>query len=97
MIVDFVIGGTAFSGSVQTSTTGSITVRSPAVPNSVMETETCDENGNPVPPDPTPDPDGERYLPVTANVRVTDPATGCTATLNGVFTFNPTDSSCRGD
>ena len=97
MIVDFVVGGTAFAGNVQSSTGSSITVRSPSLPNSVMETETCDENGNPVPPDPTPDPDGERYLPVTANVRVTDPATGCTATLNGVFTFNPTDSSCRGD
>ena len=97
MIVEFVVGGTAFAGNVQSSTSGTISVRTPAIPNSSLETEVCDENGNPVPPDPTPDPDGERYLPVTANVRVTDPATGCTATLNGVFTFNPTDSSCRGD
>lgn len=97
MIVDFVVGGTAFTGNIVSSNSSSISARSPAIPNSALETETCDDNGNPVPPDPTPDPDGERYLPVTANVRITDPATGCTATLNGVFTFNPTDSSCRGD
>ena len=97
MIVEWVIGGTAFGGNVQSSTASSISVRSPAIPNTVLNTETCDDNGNPVPPDPTPDPDGERYLPVSANVRVTDPATGCTATLNGVFSYNPSDTSCRGD
>ena len=97
MIVEWVIGGTAFGGNVQSSTASSISVRSPAIPNTVLDTETCDDNGNPVPPDPTPDPDGERYLPVSANVRVTDPATGCTATLNGVFSYNPSDTSCRGD
>jgi hypothetical protein len=97
MVVDFIIGGTAFAGSVQSVTSSTISVRSPAIPNNVLGTQTCDDNGNPVPPDPTPDPDGERYLAVTANVRVTDPTTGCTATLNGTFTFNPTDSTCRGD
>lgn len=97
MVVDFIISGTAFAGSVQSVSSSSISVRSPAIPNNVLGTQTCDDNGNPVPPDPTPDPDGERYLAVTANVRVTDPATGCTATLNGVFTFNPTDTTCRGD
>ncbi len=97
MLVEWVIGGTAFGGNVQSSTASSISVRSPAIPNTSLNTETCDDNGNPVPPDPTPDPDGERYLAVSANVRVTDPATGCTATLNGVFSFNPTDTSCRGD
>ena len=97
MVVDFIIGGTAFAGNVQSVTSSAISVRSPAIPNNVLGTQTCDDNGNPVPPDPTPDPDGERYLAVTANVRVTDPTTGCTAILNGVFTFNPTDSTCRGD
>ncbi len=97
MIVDFVIGGTAFTGNVQSSTSSTISVRSPAIPNAALDTQTCDDNGNPIPPDPTPDPDGERYLAVTANVRITDPQTGCTATLNGVFTFSPTDSTCRGD
>jgi hypothetical protein len=97
MIVEFVIGGTAFGGNVQSSTASSISVRSPAIPNTVLNTETCDDNGNPVPPDPTPDPDGERYLAVSADVRVTDPATGCTATLNGVFSFAPSDTTCRGD
>ncbi|MEO7795319.1 MAG: IPT/TIG domain-containing protein, partial [Thermoanaerobaculia bacterium] len=97
MIVDFVIGGTAFTGNLQSSSSTTITVRSPAIPNSVLDTQTCDDNGNPVPPDPTPDPDGERYLAVTANVRITDPATGCTAVLNGVFSFTPTDQTCRGD
>lgn len=97
MIVDFIIGGTAFTGNVTSSTSSTIAVRSPAIPSTALATETCDDNGNPIPPDPTPDPDGERYLPATANVRITDPATGCTATLNGVFTFSPTDGSCRGD
>ena len=97
MIVQFVIGGTAFAGNVQSSTPSSISVRSPAIPNNVLDTEECDDNGNPIPPDPTPDPTGERYLAVTADVRVTDPDTGCTATLAGVFTFSPSDSSCRGD
>jgi hypothetical protein len=97
MVVDFIIGGTSFTGNVTSATSSTISARSPAIPNSALGTQVCDDNGNPVPPDPTPDPDGERYLAVTANVRVTDPTTGCTATLNGVFTFTPTDSTCRGD
>jgi hypothetical protein len=97
MIVQFVIGGTAFGGNVQSSSSNSITVRSPAIPNNVLTTQECDDNGDPIPPDPTPDPDGERFVAVTASVRVTDPSTGCTATLSGVFTYTPTDTSCRGD
>jgi hypothetical protein len=65
------------------------------VPNTVFTEVDCDENGDPAPP--APDPTGKRYVAVSADIKVTDPTTGCTATLNGVFTFNPTDTSCRGD
>ena len=98
MLVDFIIGGSAFAGNVQSSTGTSITVRTPALPNTVFEEEDCDDNGvPPVTDPPTLNPVGKRYLPTAANVRVTDPETGCTATLTGVFTFNPTDVTCRGD
>ena len=95
LVVQFVIGGTSFGGNVQSTTATSIGVRSPAVPNTVFTEVDCDENGDPAPP--APDPTGKRYVAVSADIKVTDPTTGCTATLNGVFTFNPTDTSCRGD
>jgi hypothetical protein len=97
MLVEFSIGGATLTGNVQSRTSTTITVRTPAIPNAAFDTEVCDDNGNPIPPDPTPDPDGERYLSTSATVRVTDPATGCTATLSNVFLFIPSDTSCRGD
>jgi len=97
-VVKFLVGGSTFTGSVQSTNPSSITVRSPAVPNSVFGTEVCDDNGDPPQTDPpTPDPDGERYLATQASIEVTDVASGCTVTLEGAFTYNPTDTSCRGD
>ena len=98
VVVEFIVGGASFSGSVQSVSANQISVRTPSIPNSVLETETCDENGDPPVTDPpTPDPDGERYLPTQASVKVTDAASGCTVTLEGAFRYNPSDTSCRGD
>jgi hypothetical protein len=97
VLVEFIVGGSTFTGSVTSTSSTSIHVQTPSIPNSAMDTATCDENGDPVPPDPTPDPDGEKYLPTSANVKVTNTVSGCSVTLNGGFLFNPTDSSCRGD
>jgi hypothetical protein len=89
MVVDFLVGGSSFAGFVQASTETSINVRTPAIPDSVLSTEPCDVNGTP--------PTGVRYIPTLADVKVTDPATNCSTTLPGVFTFTPTDGSCRND
>ena len=68
------------------------------MPNSVFGTEVCDDNGDPPVTDPpTPDPDGERFLATPASVKVTDPSSGCSVTLEGAFLYNPTDTTCRGD
>lgn len=98
IIITFEISGDAFAGVIQgTVGANSLTVRTPAIPNSSMEEEDCDDNGDPVPPDPTPDPTGKRYIATNAEVTVTDPVSGCETTFVGVFTYNPSDSSCRGD
>ena len=89
MAVDFLVGGSSFAGVVQASTETSITVRTPAIPDTVLKDEDCEVNGIP--------PTGKRYVPTLADVKVTDPATSCSTTLPGVFTFNPTDTTCRGD
>ncbi|MEO8274652.1 MAG: IPT/TIG domain-containing protein [Thermoanaerobaculia bacterium] len=98
MLVDFEIGNTPFTGNVQSSTSSSISVRTPAVPNTVFTEQDCDDNGTPpVTVPPTANPVGKRYLAVAADVTITDPSSGCTVTSTGAFLFNPTDTSCRGD
>ncbi|HEX4955864.1 MAG TPA: IPT/TIG domain-containing protein [Thermoanaerobaculia bacterium] len=40
---------------------------------------------------------GSRFVPTSVTVRVVNLQTTCEATLAGGFTFNPTDTTCRGD
>jgi len=54
-----------------------------------LPVEPCDDNGDGFL--------GERYLPFFADVTITNTATGCTDTLVDVFTYNPSDSTCRND
>lgn len=54
-----------------------------------LPVEPCDDNGDGFV--------GERYLPFFAEVTITNTATGCTDTLVDVFTYNPSDTSCRND
>lgn len=95
LVVDFLVDGTPFNAAVQSSSSTSVVVRTASVPNDVLETEECDENGDPGPG--FPNPVGERYISTAADVRVTDTATGCVLTLNGAFQYLPADTSCRGD
>jgi hypothetical protein len=98
VLVNFVIDSTAFAGTVQSTSASTIGARTPSIPNGSFPVETCDDNGVPPTTDPpTPNPQGQRYLPAPATIRVTDTSTGCVATLTNAFTFLPADTTCRGD
>jgi hypothetical protein len=49
----------------------------------------CDDNGD--------GQQGERFVPTSVDVTVTNLGTGCDDTFEGGFTYNPTDTTCRGD
>ena len=69
----------------------SITVRTPAIPNSAFGNgEPCDDNGD--------GHAGQKWVPVSASVLVRSLETGCdTKPLSNAFLFTPTDGSCRND
>ncbi len=82
-------GGEDFSASVQGASSTQITVRSPGVPNSALDTETCDDNADGTA--------GERFIPTTFDVQVQNLTTGCDNTFSGSFTYIPTNQTCRND
>jgi len=96
--VDFTVGGGTYTGIVQ-AVSGcdangyctSITVRTPAIPNSAFGNgEPCDDNGD--------GHAGQKWVPVSASVLVRSLETGCdTKPLSNAFLFTPTDGSCRND
>lgn len=64
----------------------------PSIPNSALNIEAggCDDNGDGT--------RGQRYLPTSFSIRVRNLETGCSSDLfSNAFTYQPTDSSCRGD
>lgn len=82
-------GADPFNGSVQTVTSGQITVRTPAVTNDAFKTEPCDDNGDGT--------QGVRFIPTAFAVEVVNVDTTCAAQLTNAFTFNPTNTTCRND
>lgn len=87
--VTFSSGGNGFAASVQSVSSTSIVVRTPAVSNGALDTEDCDDNGDGT--------TGTRYIPTAFNVRVENLITGCTDSFDGAFIYSPSDSTCRGD
>lgn len=81
--------GSAYQATVQSVTSNSIQVRTPAIPDSAFTSVPCDADGDGT--------SGQVYQPRTATITVTDPVSGCTDTFEGVFTYNPSNTSCRGD
>ena len=77
--------GTSVSVSGDGST---VTARTPAFTGNFQEVS-CDENGD--------GQQGQRFVPASVSVTVTNLDTGCTVTLPNAFSYNPTDTSCRGD
>lgn len=67
-----------------------VTVTSPSVPNSTLDDEDCDDNGDGT--------QGTRYLATPFSIRVRNLETGCTSDsfANG-YTYQPSDNSCRND
>jgi hypothetical protein len=87
--VSFSSGGSSFAASIQSVSATSIVVRTPAVANSALDTEACDDNGDGT--------NGERYLPTAFDIEVENLITSCSDSFAGAFIFTPSDPTCRGD
>lgn len=84
----FTIGGQSFVGSNPTANGGGVQVGSPAVPDTVFIQVPCTTTDDP--PE-----QGVRYSPTPADVQVINLLTGCTDTLPNVFTYRPSNDTCR--
>lgn len=87
--VRFTSGGDSFAGSIQSVSSNQIVVRTPSVPNGVLDTETCDDNGDGTA--------GERYIPTAFDVEVENLGTACASEFEGGFIYIPSNQSCRND
>ena len=84
--VVFIIGMEEFAASVQSTTESVVRVTLPSLPDGLFEEVDCvtaDERA------------GLRYVPLTADVSLTNQQTGCGDVFANGFTFEPTDNSCR--
>lgn len=67
-----------------------VTARSPAIPNSALEEEDCNANGD--------SQVGTRWVSTPFSIRVRNLETGCTSDeFQNAFNYQPTDGSCRND
>ena len=87
MVVEFTIGGSTFSAQVTGITSTAITAKAPAVPNSVMSSESCDVDNDGTA--------GTRYIATAATVKVSSPITGCTDDFAGAFLYTPSSTHLR--
>ena len=89
MVVEFVIGGSTFSAQVTSITSTAIVAKSPAVPNSVMSSESCDVDNDGTAGDPVhcDGGDGEGVQP---DHRLHDD-------FAGAFLYTPSSTTCVGD
>lgn len=79
-----------FSGNVSSVSPGSISVTTPPFPTSIFTTVSCDDDGDTI--------TGNRITgPVSVDVKVTNPVTGCTVTATDAFLVIPTSTACIGD
>ena len=66
-----------------------VTVRTPSLPDELLRTEACDDNGDGT--------QGQRFLPTAIDVRLVNLATTCEDLFDDAFTYTPTNTSCRND
>lgn len=69
---------------------GQLSFTAPAVPDSALNEQPC------VPPGGT-SVTGEKYVPTSFGIRLTNARTGCTVELPNVLIYNPADTTCRED
>lgn len=84
--VVFTAGMQDFAAAVQSTTDDVVRVTLPSLPDSLFSEVDCtlaDDRA------------GMRYVPLTADVSLTNQDTGCADVFAGGFTFEPTDPSCR--
>ena len=89
MVVEFVVGSASFSAQVTSISANTIVVKSPAVPNSVLNSESCDVDADGT--------QGTRYIATAATIKVTSPITSCTDDFAGAFLYTPASAACVGD
>lgn len=76
------------AGSVISASPNQIVVRTPRF-SGTFTTQACDDNGDGT--------QGQRNLPVSVDIRVTNLGSTCTDTFARAFTYTPADGSCRND
>jgi hypothetical protein len=81
-----VIGGQA--ASVLSSNANQVVVSTPRF-TGTFPTQPCDDNGDGT--------QGQRNLPTSVDVQITNLETTCTDTFTRAFTYNPADTTCRND
>lgn len=72
-----------------TVTGGGTTVSTNSPQFSGFEEEPCDDNAD--------GQQGSRFVPTPVDISVTNVVSGCTATVDDIFVYTPTDTTCRGD
>ena len=89
IIVDFSANGTSRAGTVTNATGSTINVSTPSMPDSAFDEIDCNDNADTQV--------GKRFIPTGADVKITDPISGCTDTFEGEFLYTPSNSTCRDD
>lgn len=78
-----------FVATVVSVSSTEVILRTPAITDDVLNTETCNDNSD--------EQEGERFLPTAFDVTATNVQFGDTDTLDNAFIYTPTDSTCRND
>jgi len=89
IIVTFTSRTNSRVGDVSDATETTISVTTPSMPNSSFDEIDCNDNADTT--------IGKRYISTGAEVKVTDPVSGCIDIFEGQFVFIPTDVTCRDD
>jgi IPT/TIG domain len=84
--VVFARGGDSYAGVVQSVASTLVTVSSPSVPDTFFPEVDCVTTDGDA---------GKRYVPVTADLAITDQSTGCADTFPNAYTYQPTFPQCR--
>lgn len=77
-------------GTVVSANGSTVTVRTPPLPDAELDTQACDGNGDG-------QANGEQFIPTAVPVEIINGNTTCSASFDGLFTYTPTDNSCRND
>ena len=81
--------GSGRPGNVTSVTPTSVTVRTPNLPASDLQTQSCDDNFDGF--------QGERFVPTEVDLELVQTATTCSVTFTKAFSYIPNDQTCRND